>query len=262
MSSKEFRQGYTPEGYAIDLRHQLGLGFSPIDLEEVCAKLEIDLTEEDLGKSGKVAGCLVVENGYAEILINKNIIYFGRKQFTIAHEIGHWAIPSHRNNSHECWSIDIYSYHSEKRLEVEANRFASEFLLPTAKAQEILKRKEVNFSLIKQVAEEFGMSVTATAIKFVKLTKYDTCATVLFENGKPIWTIGSESFNKHWQIKRKIDLDHLKEIQQCRTDEWLISEKAYETPCITVESMEISNLDQVLSIISVPINEENIDDEY
>lgn len=67
---------------------------------------------------------------------------FTRYRFTIAHELGHIIIP---------WQIATmlchaqFSYHASdfayKRIEAEANRFASELLVPSAWATDWLQRK-------------------------------------------------------------------------------------------------------------------------
>lgn len=133
--------GPSPEESARIVRHNLGMGYGPLNLAEVCSKLNLEIIEDNLGPSGKAAGVLVRSGKRGIILVNKNIYYERRKRFTICHEIGHFCIPSHTENQYECILSDIETFHSNKAHETEANQFSSELLLPAVKAEEILRLK-------------------------------------------------------------------------------------------------------------------------
>ena len=66
-------------------------------------------------------------NNQPYIMINQNIPNTGRKNFTIAHELGHFFL-NHKSNSSsfECFEDDIIEdKQSTKNIEHEANYFAS-----------------------------------------------------------------------------------------------------------------------------------------
>lgn len=115
-----YEEGYTPEISANEARKRLGL-----DRDEAVKEIfrlfesngiiiyEIDADEKIDGVS------FLTKKGYPVIIINKNFSN-DRKRFTLAHELGH--ILMH-------YSFPIPSYR-ESEVEKEANRFASEFLMP------------------------------------------------------------------------------------------------------------------------------------
>ena len=86
----EFKPGLTPEGYAQEFRHKFNVGLEPINLDKICEELKISVFDEDLGNSGNIAGCIIWEDNEVAIVINKHIPYWGRKRFTIGHELGHF----------------------------------------------------------------------------------------------------------------------------------------------------------------------------
>jgi IrrE N-terminal-like domain len=56
---------------------------------------------------------------------------FGRKRFTLAHELGHYVIPTHAQQSVACRSSSIERWTpSMPTAELEANRFAAAILMP------------------------------------------------------------------------------------------------------------------------------------
>ena len=71
-------------------------------------------------------------NNQVYIMINKNIDNLGRKNFTIAHELGHYFLRHQlHQNSVFCNSDDIVEEgHQQNPIEREANYFASCFLMP------------------------------------------------------------------------------------------------------------------------------------
>lgn len=78
---------------------------------------------------------LMTDKGTPIIIINKNFSN-DRKRFTIAHELGHILM-------HITGDFPIPKHRDEKRKEIEANRFASEFLMP----EEEIKKSLIGLSL-------------------------------------------------------------------------------------------------------------------
>lgn len=93
----------------------------PMDVEGAARRLGIDV--EDLRLSGSVAGLLVREEPKRWlIIVNSRLTEPGRRRFTIAHELGHWALhrPVLRQASTEL----------EGQWEREADEFAAHLLMP------------------------------------------------------------------------------------------------------------------------------------
>src|SRR4029077_20472685 len=70
----------------------------------------------------------------------RGVIFFNpanipqRKRFTISHELGHLLLPHHHRASLQCSKEDMTRYEkvatNHSTQEAEANRFASELLMP------------------------------------------------------------------------------------------------------------------------------------
>lgn len=114
---------YTPESIAKHTRKIIGLKrqeavsniFSMLEKNGIIIVERDDFSEKFDGVSFKT------DNGVPVIIINKNFPN-DRKRFTLAHELGH--ILMHTGD------FPIPEYRQGKEKENEANRFASEFLMP------------------------------------------------------------------------------------------------------------------------------------
>ena len=111
----------------------------------------------------------------------------GRKRFAIAHELGHWFL-------HEAESQRIYKCTEEQMreykgspLEVEANIFAGELLMPMVLFRPRAQDEEPRLDTVKSLAGLFRTSLTATGIKFVDTNKHE-CILVMSTGGKVIWS--------------------------------------------------------------------------
>lgn len=106
-----------------------------------------------------------------------------RQRFTIAHELGHFIL--HRNNqaAFNCSTESIYSgSEGLAQMEREADDFASNLLMPGNLLRQKLDGQEVDFCLLSDLSREFGVSLEAMCIRFVK---YTTLRAVLihWDNG-------------------------------------------------------------------------------
>lgn len=257
MSAKNFFNQINPEIHAIDLRYKLRTGPGFVDLDDMCARLDIDIIEDDLGTSGNVCGCLVREGNAAIILINKYMDYIGRKRFTIAHELGHFFIPTHNNSTYECDRFKIEQFGNASQ-ETEANIFASELLLPSKEAKEIVRKHPVSSSVIESTAKQYGMSLSAVAVKLVKLTQDDICAVALSvsDSGKVLWSVRSPKFiRKGLDLKRTILTSSNVKTQE-HPSQHLIGNMLTNIPFIWMENILFNKLDIQLSVITVPDDDE------
>lgn len=103
-----------------------------------------------------------------------------RARFTLAHEAGHYFIDEHRNalldgrtKPHPSRS----DYTSSELVEREADLFASHLLMPTQAFLHRMKKAGVGASAVLSLSEQFGASVTSTAIRYVGLVDH-FCAVV------------------------------------------------------------------------------------
>lgn len=116
-------EGYTPESAAKYTRKSFGIpnGAPVKDIFSLCENMGIIVIEMDAHM--KFDGVsLFTDKGAPVIVVNKNYPN-DRKRFTIAHELGHLVL-------HILGQFAIPDYREGKVMEEEANRFASEFLMP------------------------------------------------------------------------------------------------------------------------------------
>jgi len=105
---------------------------------KIIANEGLDYSELDIDLKKAFLGALVkIPDIPLHIMINKNIKPIGRKNFTTAHELGHYALGHYFN------STSFYCNESEikeegdavSEQEKEANYFANCFLLPRERVQ-------------------------------------------------------------------------------------------------------------------------------
>jgi Zn-dependent peptidase ImmA (M78 family) len=247
-----------PEYYAREVRHKLGLS-GPIDVTEVATDLGVETYEEDLDGPD---GVLLKVDGTSVILINSNCTYQTRKRFTVAHELGHFYMPHHNLDKFMCTMKDAPRYVSDSKLEREADAFASELLLPLRELENEL-RCPPSIDVVARVADLYGTSLTATALKVVKAT-CEPVAVILSSNGNVEWVSRSRSFKWHVRSGRLSENSHAfdyfiggtlpKDPQQVRADAWCDDAEPHHI--LIEESIPFSHLGRVLTMISLPFQEE------
>jgi hypothetical protein len=95
-----------------------------------------------------------------------------RARFTLGHELGHFFIDDHRNalaagrvpkHPSRC------EFESSNPVEVQADHFASNLLLPTTRFLAKTKRLSPGLAGIMRIADFFRTSITSTAIRYVSM---------------------------------------------------------------------------------------------
>jgi hypothetical protein len=118
-----------------------------------------------------------------------------RGRFGIAHELGH--LEMHRQNSIMlCVGKDIDNWggrSTDADPEREANEFAAALLLPQRFFASLCKGRDPSLDLIADLADTFGVSLTATALRYLRFCD-ETCAVVFSQDGHIKWFRGSEEF--------------------------------------------------------------------
>ena len=177
---------------ASHLLDRLGVEGRP-DLAEIAHRIGLRIQEVD---AEAFEGSLVraLEGPKGIIAVNQSIREPSRKRFTIAHEIGHYLIPSHRTLENVCTSKMVESWKKGlSKPELEANEFAVELLLPGRHVREPLKLNDPSLRTISKVASQFETSLTATTLRFVELTDLP-CVAVWSQDKRAQWYRRSDSF--------------------------------------------------------------------
>lgn len=176
-----------PEDHAIILLNNLKITALPVDPYVVAEKIDIAVEEVD---AESFDGFYIRVGDKTLININQNITNIGRKRFTLAHELGHHLIPTHQGKTYQCIANP---FQNRSVVEIEADQFAAELLLPTRLLKPMLHTYKPDFESIAELAEDCGTSLTATAIKFAKNTE-DCCALIATSGNKIQWFQKSGAF--------------------------------------------------------------------
>lgn len=101
-----------------------------------------------------------------------------RRRFTIAHELGHFLLPWHRQQRFSCKSSDIKDSGLNRGLapdlvtiETEANAFASELLMPSSAFKCLIDDVETpTLNALTNLSETFDVSFEATVHRYKALS--------------------------------------------------------------------------------------------
>lgn len=114
----------------------------------------------------------------------------GRAHFTMAHELGHYFIDEHRNAlmAGAAPSHPSFCEHESKLfVEMEADHFASNLLMPEGRFRKACERKRVGLGSILELTKLFGTSITSTALRYTKLDIVPCAIFKWSNNGKLQW---------------------------------------------------------------------------
>lgn len=255
-------QGITPEGYANLLLQEMGMALiPPIDPYYICTMQHIQIAYEPLDHAD---AALLRIGSSAEIMLNSNNQYRSRDRFSVAHELGHYYLPGHSDMEYYCTIKEILQYRSSNKKEHEANQFAAELLIPTLWLKNRIKASDISLSLIKKIAEECHTSLTATAIKIIKICR-DRVGTAYSENGIIKWTAKSKSFSYELREGQVDERSRVKEFFQTGN----LSEEPMQVPLfiwtsspglhefLIEESISMPYLGAVLTVLTVPVDEDD-----
>ncbi len=183
-----------PQVVANNLLEELGISELPIIPKDLCQRLKIQYYEEPLNN---LDGFLIInpKNGHSVISVNTRINDEGRKNFTTAHEIGHFCMDSLDRNDFYCSRDSIESFRKTiQPMELRANEFAAELLMPTSLVKPLIQTRDLGWDQIKSLTTLSQTSLTATAIRFIDLTD-EACALIVSEDGKISWFRKSDEFH-------------------------------------------------------------------
>lgn len=193
--------------YAEALLAQLGVR-EPPDLNSIAARIGLSVEEAE---AEGFEGALVRPIGgkIGVIVLSRSIRESGRKNFTIAHEIGHFLLPGHDTEESVCLSGDLESWGKKlAKRELEANEFAAELLVPTFLLKPRIRSVEPSFGIVGKLAQVFSTSLTATARRFVEVTSH-RCAVVWSTRDKISWYAKSQEFGHHVNVGEGVNRDSL-----------------------------------------------------
>lgn len=126
-----------------------------------------------------------------------------RQRFSIAHELGHLLLGHVESIQKACSDDDMMNWYQSSQ-ETQANFFAGELILPAKLVSSRCDIENISFDPVKQIATDFRASLTATAIKFVRLCP-EKCAVVFSTKGKVKWFYKSPDWWPFIHRDKKLD---------------------------------------------------------
>jgi hypothetical protein len=170
--------------------------------------LDIDAIAEYCGATIKyqpLQGCEARIVGYKNrAIITANAVSSrARQRFSAGHELGHWmrdrglvAFQCEYKNLTRDWASSL------SNPETRANQFASDLLLPVSMFRPRSKGMHVTFESVRELAESFQMSLTATAIRFVEHGWLPSMLICNTDQGKAWFVADSAIRGKFWPLDR------------------------------------------------------------
>lgn len=160
-----------------------------VPLSYLIKKEGLDYNEFNLNSKGFKA---IIKKSYkkivkiikAALLIKDKIVLIDtelhpkKKPFGKAHELGHHAIPEHREILYVCSEHDL-NPQTRREMEFEANVFASEILFPSPLMDSIYKDYPVSMETILQLANLSHASFHSAAIRYVVTSDKECCLLIL-----------------------------------------------------------------------------------
>ena len=149
-----------------------GLSALPIDPIALARDLDIEVLAKPADAEG-VSGMFLRYGESFGIAYATHIRSIGFRNFSVAHELGHYYLPGHvdavlgNGQLHESRA----GFASGDRYEMEADHFAATLLMPRALFTNAMSGAGDGLPAIEKLAEQCYTSLTATAIRYARCTR-------------------------------------------------------------------------------------------
>ncbi len=154
-----------------------------VHLESITWAMDVDVREGNL----KNSEAQLLRKGSAGIIrIRKGESATPRGRFSIGHELGHWVLHPNENQFWICTEDQIHRYQGST-MEVQANVFASELLMPTPIFGPLCRNGSMDFKLADYLAAEFRTSLQATTLRMIDETDEPAIA-ILTDGDRVCWS--------------------------------------------------------------------------
>lgn len=161
---------------ANQLLDDLGITEYPVQPEAIATSLGIEVVDAP-GFPPNCYGGLVFSDGRFRIVVSTACPTPELRRFTIAHEVGHASIDEHTqgltwaDQGGDQVALSEGHFRSTKNpIEVEADHFASELLMPQRWAQHLVDTLPQGVDTIREIARRFDTSLASAAVRYVSLS--------------------------------------------------------------------------------------------
>ena len=188
----------------------------------------------------------------------------GRRRFSIAHELGHWELHA-TSQWFACSAANLRDYRQSPE-EAEANTFAAELLMPTYLLRERCEKEMPSLALVKSIADDFCVSLTAAGIRLLHFTKQE-CVLVASKGRKIAWWIPQTERFGVW-LRKDQPLSEMSlawhafdntvdsnEIDEILTDAWFPDRHNGVEFDVSEQSMKLGDYDAVLTLLTLSDSE-------
>jgi Zn-dependent peptidase ImmA (M78 family) len=157
-----------PYAKARALLARLNIQSIPTPVEKVAKQLGVLVRFSPF--DDELSGMVYIKDGVPIIGVN-SLHHPNRQRFTIAHELGHFELHRdmitssvHVDKTFPALMRDMKAATGTERIEIEANQFAAELLMPKARLDEVLEGKQFDIDddgPIEDLAKKFKVSKQA-----------------------------------------------------------------------------------------------------
>ncbi|MDD2241390.1 MAG: ImmA/IrrE family metallo-endopeptidase [Kiritimatiellae bacterium] len=272
MTNQEVRRAMISvriETLCEDIRKTLGCTALPVDPKAIAQQERILLEPDDYGNGF---------DGRIEFLLPERlfVIYYQaeyvqvsevRVRFSLAHELGHFYIDSHREALCQGYAHDSeQGLMADKQREREADSFAASLLIPRNELDRRMgSMRFMDMGQIVQMADDLQVSVPAAAIRYFGYAE-EKCAVILSKDGKVKCHLPSDSMREiglafmkpgtqlppKSAARRLLQTESSREIQgiESTTNEWY-PQRTYNTLPLYEDSFSLGYDGRVLTLLSV-----------
>jgi Zn-dependent peptidase ImmA (M78 family) len=174
----------------------------PINPFKIASDEEIVVEAKPPDNEG-VSGCIVFSNDGVGIIYSTNIDSEGFKNFTVAHELGHYFIEGHPDEILKTGPMHVSRAgfsQGDSSIEIEADHFASGLLMPTELVKKELQGSPIGLEAIRSLAKTSSSSLTAAAIRTSECAPYPM-AIVVSEGQNVRYAFMSDSFKNLGRLR-------------------------------------------------------------
>ncbi len=185
-----------------------------------------------------------------------------RRRFTLAHELGHSCIPTHRKATNlKCIDADLSEADTDRGIETEANVFAAALLAPKRLVSPLLKTGALSLAKADEIANTFEISLTCAARRVAEHSGQPT-ALVLTDHGRISWCVRRGGFPYGLPDKGdRVPPETIAHFVEHGEDGTLAPRRVRSTswlpmtpPRFTLmeSAIRLGSLDQILSLLWIP----------
>jgi Zn-dependent peptidase ImmA (M78 family) len=231
VSRIDLADATSPDRLVVEiLKHEPDLPI-PVPIEILCRQLDI-LDIRPLQTTGYEGG-LITDRDKSEgvILVNAHSPEF-RKRFTIAHELAHFLMPSHMpsvDGRFLCSQQDMFHLATDeqdqrRRMEAEANRFASRLLLPAKPFRaDVAATKDPDLQQIGALSRRYQVSKEAVGRAYVEFREEPTAVLITKDSTLERAYLPSSKF-PFLSVRRGAPVPRQSLLMRCRHEQGIASD--------------------------------------